>query len=217
MLTRLSVYTTILGLFALFSACSNNEPPVINTSKDISDIAEPFLNALQKGNRGEAEKYVSTAAQDELAAQFAQDHKRLAAAPKLTARYILPPSEFPGTENDGQETNIVYAVRKGNVWTTANIRLYRYRDEPYVIEYWRINNEIPQAVFQNSASEKQMKDMQKAQPVMYGMFGIMGLFCIIGIVAIIWFVRNKAHLIAPDAQEQPRAAAITRREEGTEP
>jgi hypothetical protein len=194
-------------ILVLLSSCGEREPAVIDAPKDVAKVVAPFLKELRAGNKDKAMQYVSPAARDEFAQQYAADQKILAAGPELTARFIKP----QGFKGDGTETSIVYAARKNGKWTSATVRLYHYRDEPYEIEYWRITNQAPSPVLQSSTEEKMMKEMAPA--FLWSMAG-MGLLGVSGIVLLLWLVKRRPKIISPDIPDERRAAAITVREIG---
>jgi hypothetical protein len=202
-------------ILVLLSSCGEREPAVIDTPKDVAKVVAPFLKELRAGNKDKAMQYVSPAARDEFALQYEADQKKLAAAPELTPRFLLPQPKLKpdilGAESDGTETSIVYAARKDGKWTSATVRLYRYRDEPYEIEYWRIANQAPSPIWQSSTEEKMMKEMAPA--MLWSMAG-MGLLGVIGIALLLWLVKRRPKIISPDIPAERRTAAVTVRETG---
>jgi hypothetical protein len=214
---RISYLAIFAFIFISLSGCTGGEPAVVEVPDEISKVTEPFLKAMKAGDREQALKHVSSAAQDEFTNQFAADHKKLASAPNVTPRFVRMPPSFGGFESDSKEANIVYAVKKGEKWTTASIRLYRYRDEPYVIEYWRVNNKAPEPVIRTSTEEQAQEKVQKEMmPAMIGSGIILAILGIIGIALLVWLVKRKPHVVSPEVQEQNRRHAVTVREAGEE-
>jgi hypothetical protein len=204
---RVPFLAALTYILFLLSGCGEREPAVIDAPNDVAKVVAPFLKEMRAGNKDKAMQYVSPAARDEFALQYDADQKKLAAAPELTARFITP----QGFKGDGTETNIVYAARKDGKWTSATVRLYRYRDEPYEIEYWRVTNQAPSPVLQSSTEEKMMKEMAPA--MLWSLVGI-GLLGVIGIALLLWLVKRRPKIISPDIPEERRAAAVTVREIG---
>jgi hypothetical protein len=212
---RLSILTLLALLFTAISGCTDREPAIVEVPGEISKVTEPFLKAMKDGKRDEAMKLVSTAAQDEFDAQYAADQKALATAPKLTPRFIKLPLSFEGLETDSKETNVVYAAKKGEQWTTINIRLYSYRDEPYTVEYWRVTNKAPSPVVKTSVEEKAEEQVKKTMvPTMIGTSLMLVVLGAVGIALLLWLVKRKPHMVLPEAQEQTKRSAVTVREAG---
>jgi hypothetical protein len=203
--------TGILVLLALLAGCGDREPDVITPPKEAAAVIEPFLKELREGDKAGAAAFVSTAATDELEAQFAGDHKKLAAATMLTPRFITKDgarlgSPIEARSAEGDEVTLVYAGLKDGKWTSATVRIYRYRDEPYKVEYWRVNNAEPAPALDSNIDPKAMKMQQR---ITFWMFVGLGLLGVIGLAMLVWFVRRKPHLVAPDPVEETRRSAAT--------
>jgi hypothetical protein len=160
--------------------------------------------ALQKGEKAAAARHVAPTARDELEARFSNESKELKVAPKLTPRFITyKPQGMMGPEDS--EVTIIYAAKAEGTWTTAEVRLFRLRDEPYEVDYWKISNETPVA-------KSYTPDLRP----MYGVFAALaGVIVVIGLLAIgtiLWIVRRKPHVIAPEPVTERRVAAVTTRE-----
>lgn len=194
---RLIFFSVILLLLA---GC-NREPAVISPPKEAAAVAAPFLKQMAAGNKESASAYVANGAMDELQTQFAADHKRLAAAPALTPRYI---------DRIGDKIVLVYAAKKNDKWTSATLRLYRVGNEPFKIEYWRVANREPVPTMVASTDPKLVK-MQ--QTMMYVMFGAMGLFGLIALGVLFWVIKRRPQLIVPEEVEETRANAVSVRDE----
>jgi hypothetical protein len=198
----------LLGLLLLLAGCGEREPAVITPPKDAAAVIEPFLKELAAGNREKAAAFVSTAATDELATQFAADHKKLAAAPKLTPRFVN--QEATPSFGSGNEVNLVYAAKSKGKWTSATVRVYSYRDEPYKVEYWRVTDKAPVPPFNSNADPEKLK---QSQDMMRWIFGGLAVFGLLGLALLIWLVKRKPHLVAPDAPVEVRRSAATVRDE----
>jgi hypothetical protein len=199
----------------LLAGCGEREPAVIAPPKDAAAVIEPFLKELAAGNKDKAAAFVSTAATDELTAQFAKDHKKLAAVAKLTPRFVVQPGadlSRLGTDFDvdGTETTLVYAAKTKDKWITATVRVYQYRDEPFKVEYWRVTNEAPQPALPADLDSPEVKRTAIIMGWMMGGFALLGLFAIAGLV---WMVRRKPHLLVPEEPSETRQPASTLREE----
>lgn len=196
-------------LMVLLAGCER-EPAVIIPPKDAAAVIEPFLKELRAGQRARTAALVSPSAQDELSSKFADDHKMLAAAPRLTPRFVSNLANQGIGVARGEEITLVYAARRDGKWTSATVRAYRDRGEPYRIEYWRIVNEPPALPLPSGMSRE---DVQMQHQIMYAMFGIVGLFGLVGLALLLWIAKRKPQLISPDTIEETRASAVSVREE----
>ena len=197
----------LLFLF-LLAACSWNEPATVELPRDIGATSDAFVAALQKGEKAAAARHVAPTALDELEARFSKESKELQAAPKLTPRFIsYKPEGMQGPEDS--EVTVTYAAKDNGKWTTAEVRLFRLRNEPYEVDYWKISNEMPVA-------KSYTPDLRP----MYGVFAALaGAIFVIGLLAIgiiLWIVRRKPHVVAPEPVAERRVAAVTTRESENE-
>jgi hypothetical protein len=206
---RLPVFIAAILIFQSLAGCAAPEPAVIDPPQEMAEAVEPFLAALRAGDREEAELLISDTATDELATQFAADHKLLAAAPMLTPRFLLPQQDL-GLDQDNTETTLVYAARKDGKWTSATIRLNQFDDEPAVVEYWRITNTAPQPVLFSTNEQKAFRQVLPGVLAALIGTGFLGLLLVIG---LIWIVRRKPHLVNPEIETDMRDAAVSTREE----
>ena len=193
----------LLFLF-LLAACSWSEPDLIELPRDIGPTSDAFVAALQKGDRVVAERHVAPTARDELSAHFSNKSNYLKAEPKLTPRFITyKPEHMMGPEDS--EVTIIYAAKDGGKWTTAEVRLFRLNDEPYEVDFWKISNVTPVA-----------KTYSPNLKPMFGVFaGLAGAIVVLGLLTIalvLWIVRRKPHVVAPEPVSERRVAAVTTRE-----
>ena len=204
----------LLAATLLLSSCGAREPKVITPPKDAAAVIEPFLKELAAGNKDKAAAFVSTAATDELAAQFAADHQVLAAAGKLTPRFFTQSGGSMTVsrgerQGDGEEVTMVYAAKSGDKWTSATVRAYRYRDEPYKVEYWRIANEAPTKPL---TSNVDAKELQRTEAITNATIVGMSLLGLFGIALLVWMIRRKPHLLVHETAGETRRSASTVRE-----
>jgi hypothetical protein len=217
MFRPMAVLFSRFGLFSLLmllAGCGEREPAVITPPKDAAAVIESFLKELRAGQPARAAALVSPAAQDELTSGFATDHKKLASAPALTPRFIAKSGSNPYVQSrdkggDGDEVTLVYAARQDGKWTSATVRVYRYRDEPYKVEYWRVTNAAPTPALNSNIDEAAMK---QSQTMMYALFGAIALFGILGLALLVWLLKRKPHLIVPEPVEETRKNAATVRD-----
>jgi hypothetical protein len=209
-----AISAVLLAATLLLGGCGAREPKVISPPKDAAAVIEPFLKELSAGNSDKAGAYVSPAATDELAAQFAADHQVLAAAGKLTPRFFTQSGgnmTVSGGERqgDGEEVTMVYAAKSGDKWTSATVRAYKYRDEPYKVEYWCVANEAPRKPFTSNVDAKQLQQSEAITNATIIGMSLLGLF---GIALLIWMIRRKPHLLVPETASETRRSASTVRE-----
>jgi hypothetical protein len=200
--------SVFLGLLLSLSGCGEREPTVIDPPREAAAVIEPFLKELAAGNREKAAAYVSTAATDELATQFVPDHKKLAAAPKLTPRFVN--QDATPSFGSGDEVNLVYAAKSKGKWTSATVRVYRYRDEPYKVEYWRVTDKAPVPPLNSNLDPEKLK---QSQDMMRWIFGALAIFGLLGLALLIWLIKRRPQLVSPDAPAETRRSAATVRDE----
>jgi hypothetical protein len=190
--------------FFLLTGCSGNEPAVIKTPRDILPTSDEFVSALQKGDKAAAARHVAPSARDELEERFSIESKELKAASKLLPRFVtFKPQGMMGPEDS--EVTVIYAAKDDGEWTTAEVRLFRLGDEPYEVDYWKISNETPVA----KTYTPDLRPMYGAFAALAGAIVLIGLLTI-GI--ILWIVRRKPHVVAPEPAVERRVAAVTTRE-----
>lgn len=209
-----AISAVLVAVLLVLSGCDAKKPKVVTPPKDAAAVIEPFLQELAAGNKDKASAFVSSSATDELAKQFAEDHKRLAAAGKLTPRFVSQKGGAPRTSagdrlGDGSEVTIVYAAKSGDTWTSATVRVYKYRDDAFKIEYWRVANEAPKMPFRSNLDAKKLKQAEAITKVTIIGMSLLGIF---GIVLLIWMIRLKPHLLVPQTTGETRQSACTVRE-----
>jgi hypothetical protein len=197
------------ALLLMIAGCAEREPAVIKPPKDAAAIIEPFLKALAAGNKDKAAAYVSPAALDELAVQFAADHKKLAAAPMLTPRFVDTDISQADGSSEGTEVNLVYAAKANGTWTSATVRVYRYRDEPFQVEYWRVTNKAPTPPLNSNIDPAKIADTEKMLGWIFAGLALLGSF---GLIALIWVIKRRPQLVSPDGPIETRQSAATVRD-----
>lgn len=172
-------------------------------------VAVQFLTAAREGRMDDANRLVTSTAADELQAQFKSDSQRLKAAPAPEFQFALPlkTKSFAPEEYEAQ---LVYASKNNGKWTTTTLRLYRYDDDPYRVEFWKIDGREP-----NLFAMSDDPVFKRMPTVMLSIFLGMAAVGLILLFLILWLVRRKPRLVAPENEVERRVAAITRREEET--
>nr|WP_315457249.1 hypothetical protein [uncultured Sphingorhabdus sp.] len=100
-------------------------------------------------------------------------------------------------------TYVTYAAQDGNSWVTSEMRITRI-NRNVVIEYWDVT-----AAKQPPEMLKHAQDMR-----VYMRYGLLGalLSALAGIALLVWLVRNRTHIISPDAVADTRPVASTVRD-----
>ena len=209
------ISAVLMAVTLLLGGCGAREPKVITPPKDAAGVIDLFLKELAAGNQDKAAAFVSNAATDELAKQFAEDHKKLAAAGKLTPRFVRrigANPNSPGNDSSavGSEVTLVYAAKSKGKWTTATVRVYRYREDAFKVEYWRISNSTPRQALPSGMDSPVAKRTEEMMNwVMVGL----ALLGVIGIAALIWVIRRRPQLLVPVEAVERRQHATTLRDE----
>lgn len=185
----------LAALLLLLAACGPREADVISPPKDVAAIVAPFLDALRKGQKAEARKYVLDGAADELDAQFGPDHVRLAQGPALKPRLMEERVTAQGTD-----IVIAYAARQNGQWTSATVRVSRPDSKsPYKIAYWRITGNPPSLATGAAALEETAAMARQSRLIFWG---ILALFAMLCLGLLIWAWRNRTR---PDAHDNQGA------------
>lgn len=196
-------------LFAfLVAACGVNEPKEVVVPDEIDRVASAFLKEVQAGKMEAAERHVAPTARDELQQTFAKDHKILKNSGKMTPRFYMPKPKGSMAPQDS-EARLVYAVNNDGKWTSAEIRVFRIDDEPYEVDYWNINNNVPQPFGIGT-------EFSKIRNGIVGVMAALALLCAIGLGILIWLVRRRPALVSPEIEPEKRVAAVTTRVEDGE-
>ena len=206
--------TAIFAMLLLLGGCGKREPHAIQAPKQAVVVIEAFLKEVSAGNKDKAAAFASPAAIDELDTQFVEDHKKLAASEKLTLRYTFQSGGKAYRRDDerlgdGEEVTMVYAAKTGDKWTSATVRAYKYRDEQFKVEYWRVANEAPRKPVSSNVDAKRLKRSEAFRNA--SLIGI-ALMCLFGIVLLIWLVVRKPHLRVRGTETEARRPASTVRD-----
>jgi hypothetical protein len=79
-------------------------------------------------------------------------------------------------------------------------------DEPYEVDYWKISNDTPVA-------KTYAPDLKPMVGVFAGLAGAIVVLGLLTIGIVLWIVRRKPHVVAPEPVAERRVAAVTTREE----
>ena len=181
------VFVAIIGL----SACNRTADPRADQPKEIAAVTEPFFAAVRRGDQKTAERYVAAGFLDDSKVQFAEMSALLKKSPRLAP--VLQ-------QRQGNVHYLTFAAQDGTYWITSEVRLARYGDK-HMIAYWDVNaaKKPPEIV----AHVQSMKNFMN-----YGLIAV-GIVALAGLAALIWLVRNRTHLVAPEHMDETRKVAAT--------
>jgi len=194
----LAVALSILGLSACDRAAVNEVP----LPDDVAAVTTPFLAAVKRGDQAAAEKFVAPTFVDDSKLQFAEMSALLGKSPALKPTiYRQKPGTIIANEN---EVSIIFAAKDGENWISSEIRLYRPENEEFEIEYWDVN-----------AAAKPPELLAHAQQMrMYTGWFTAGLavMALLGLALLLWVVKRRTHIIAPEPVVETRRVAATVRD-----
>lgn len=195
----------LMLLVMVFGLNACNRQPVIEVQlpDDVAAVATPFLAAVRRGDEAAAEKFVTKGFMDDSRMQFAEMSALLKKSPKLVPAIYQPKASTFGTNKN--EVMLTFAAKDGKQWITSEIRLYRPEDGKFEIEYWDVN-----------AAEKPPEVLAHAQDMQnfFGWFmGGMAVMALLGLALLIWMVKRRTHIFAPESAIETRSVAATVRDE----
>ena len=190
------LFVMSIAAFSL-SACNrstNAHPPL---PEEITAVVKPFYEAVRRGDQKAAEKYVAPGFIDDSRVQFAEMSQLLKDAPRLAPAI---------QQHQGSGAYLTFAAQDGEIWVISEVRVVRYRNKP-MIAYWDVTttDKAPEIVGHT-------QDMNR-----YTSYALMAVAfaALAGLALLIWVVRNRTHIIAPEASiETRRVAATVRSTEG---
>jgi hypothetical protein len=184
------------------NSCSPNAVDEVSLPADVAAISTPFIAAIKRGDTKRVEQRMATSFVDDSRAQFADMSAILKTAPPLVPALYVPKQKAFGT--DENEVSVTYAAHDGKKWISAEIRMYRANQGLYEIEYWDVKAaDKPPALL---AHAKQMKTFTT-----WLMVGL-AVSALLGLALLIWIVKRRTHIIAPDLVQETRRVAATVRD-----
>jgi hypothetical protein len=184
--------------------CGYSGADRVDLPADVKAVSDPFLNAIKKGDHASAEKYISKGAIDDAQNYYDDAQADLKDAPELkpvTIRYAQNMFGQPNTN----DVRILYAAERKGIWTSMEMRLFRLKGERHEVEYWEVKSE-------NKQPETLARGEQFKAWILYGLIAC-GVFGVLFLAFLFWFVRNKAHVLAPDPVVDSRPLASTQQDE----
>jgi hypothetical protein len=192
----------VLALIFGLSACSRQQVNEVKLPDDVAAVTTPFLAAVTRGDQAAAEKFVNADFVDDSRVQFAEMSALLKKSPPLVSAIYQPKPGILGPNKD--EVTVTFAAKDGAKWISSEIRLYRREKENFNIDYWDVN-----------AAEKPpelLAHAQQMQDFMGWFMGAMALSALLGLALLIWVVKRRTHIIAPEPVMETRRVAATVRD-----
>jgi hypothetical protein len=188
----------IMSIAALgLSACNRSTDARPPLPAEITAVVKPFYEAVRRGDQKAAEKYVAPGFIDDSRVQFAEMSQLLKDAPRLAPAI---------QQRQGSGAYLTFAAQHGKTWVISEVRVVRHRNKP-MIEYWDVTttDKAPEIVGHT-------QDMNRY--IGYALMAV-AFAALAGLASLIWVVRNRTHIIAPEAAIETRRVAATVR--NTEP
>jgi hypothetical protein len=192
----------MLTLFLGLSACNRQQVSEVALPDDVAAVTTPFLAAVERGDQAAAEKFVSKGFVDDSRVQFAEMSTLLKKSPPLVAAIYQPEPGMLGPNED--EVTLTFAANDDKQWISSEIRMYRPEGGKFEIEYWDVNaaEEPPEL----------LAHTQDMQIFMGWLMGAMALSALLGLALLIWVVKRRTHIIAPEPVAETRRVAATVRD-----
>jgi hypothetical protein len=190
----LMLFVATIGL----SGCNRATASRAAEPDQFAAIIEPFFAAVRRGDQKAAEKYVASGFLDDSKVQFAEKSALLKKSPRLES-FIHQPQK--------NVHFLTFAGQDGASWITMEVRLARY-DDKHMIDYWDVNvTKTPPEIVAHAQTVKNVME----NVMNYGLMAV-GIIALAGLAALIWLVRNRTHLVAPEPVNETRRVAATVRD-----
>ena len=184
------------------NSCSPNAVDEVSLPADVAAVSAPFIAAIKRGDTKRAEQRMAPSFVDDSRVQFTDMSAILKTAPPLVPALYVPKQKVFGS--DENEVSVTYAAHDGKKWISAEIRMFRPDQGPYEIEYWDVKAaDEPPALL---AHAKEMKTFTT-----WLLAGI-AVSALLGLALLIWIVKRRTHIIAPDLVQETRRVAATVRD-----
>ncbi len=190
------MFMLVVSAFGI-SGCTQEIKVETALPAEISAVTQPFLDALRRGDQRAAEKYVAPEFIDQSGTQFQSMSATLKKAP------ALPPTvSQPGTDGP----RVIFAAKDNKMWVSSELQLGRINGK-YAILYWDVKKTPkPPAMLEHA---------QVMRSFVRNGFMVLAFFSLAALAVLIWVVRNRTHLVAPETELETRRVAATVR--NTEP
>lgn len=192
------IFLVLIGIITAFgmSGCGRQTEVRSPLPQDISAVTQPFLDAVRRGDQRTAERYVAPEFIDKSGNQFAKMSIILKDAPPLPSTIYQRRAEGP---------LLIFAAKDGGIWVSSEIHMGRINNNN-VIRYWDVKKSVNPPAMQ--AHAQAMKTF-----VNYGLIAL-AIFALAGLAVLIWVIRNRTRLLAPEyAADTRRVASTVRNDE----
>ncbi len=190
------IFMLVVSAFGL-SGCSQQTKVETALPAEVSAVTQPFLEAVRRGDQRAAEKYVAPEFIDQSGTQFQSMSAILKKAPALPATVSQPGPDGP---------RVIFAAKTSKTWVSSELQLSRINGK-YAILYWDVQ--------QTSKPPAMLAHAQVMRGFVRNGFMVLAIFSLVALAVLIWIVRNRTHLIAPEPELETRRVAATVR--NTEP
>lgn len=199
---RIFLALALLANFFGPESAARHKIDSITLPNDVAAVTAPFLAAVRRGDQGAIEKRMAASFVDDSRVQFSDMAALLKKSPQLApAMYVPKPGTFGPNQN---EVSVTYAAYDGAAWTSAEIRLYRADGRPFEVEYWDVKSAThPPALIAHA---------QKMQSFMRWLMGALAVVALLGLSLLIWVVKRRPHILAPNPKTETRQVAATVRD-----
>jgi hypothetical protein len=191
-----------LSVLVGLAGCDRQTVPPTVLPEDVAAVTTPFLEAVRRGDQAAAEKFVAKGFVDDSRVQFAEMSALLRESPPLVPAIHQPldSRSEPGTDL----VKVTYAQRNGSKWVTSELDLLRQSKGRYRVQYWDVNSATqPPELLKHAIEMRQL--------FLWGMAGT-AFFALLGLALLIWLVKRRTHIIAPEPVVETRRVATTVRD-----
>lgn len=203
-MTRIFLFIALMASLVGLSGCDRQpQKPEqsFSTLKQADAYGSFFLAAIKRGDQAGAEKFMTPNFIDDSRDQFAEMSAILKKSPSLELAIFQPKPGIFGP--DKNEFILIYTARDGEKWVSAEVRVYRPEKGAYEVEYWDVKV--------GPTPPKEVTDSQELKNFILWFMGGMAALALLGLAVLIWVIKRKTHIIAPEPVfEERRVAATTR-------
>ena len=194
-------------IFLLVAGCSEPTFPEVKLRDDVAKVSNGFVSSLGQNDFAAARKFVAPSSLEDFDAEFKKPPKDLRKLLKLKPVFVQKKSRMLTGPFDNDVT-VIYAVKGKKGWTVMEVNLFWLEEEKPEIEYWDFQN--------NAEMPQQLKAQQYATNVAQFAIPVAGLIAALFLALLVWFIRRKPQVFAPDTQAESRRPAVTSRSNGNE-
>jgi hypothetical protein len=192
----------LLGAVISLAACNRQPVDPVKLPDDVAAVTTPFLAAVKRGDQKAVETFVADGFVDDSRVQFAEMSALLKKSPELIPAIYQPKQELFGSDRD--EVLLTFAAKEGEQWITSEIRLYRPEKGKFEVEYWDVNSA--------AQPPELLAHAQDMKTFLGWLMGGMAVMALLGLALLIWVVKRRTHLIAPEPVLETRRVAATVRD-----